>query len=225
MKRLCIGLAVLGWSISLGSSVYGTALLAQASVTPDTVLAAMARNARSIVQYSWKQRITVIRKGSPTEPVIDQIRFDSTGQMERTTISGPDPSQMHGLRGKIAAGVRENVQQILALVARYNKPQQMAATIRKAQQSEASGSIQFKASGVLESGDSMTILVDAATQLAKHVDISTTYDGGPVTVAQDYAAIPNGPNAMQIMKVSAPPKDLAITVESYDYAHQTATGK
>ena len=32
----------------------------------------------------------------------------------------------------------------------------------------------------------MTMLLDPATHHARHIDIRTTYDGSPMTIAQDY---------------------------------------
>src|SRR5437868_875429 len=97
----------------------------------------MAANAKRMMHYEWKQRVTVFRKGQPAEPVIIQVRFDSGGQMQRTTLSAPEQKQRRGLRGRVAAGVKEDVQQIMELAGRYNKPQQMMEAVQKAQISEA----------------------------------------------------------------------------------------
>jgi hypothetical protein len=179
----------------------------------------MAANTKQLVQYGWKQRITVIRKGNPTEPVIDQVRFDGSGQMQRTTISAPQQKQMGGIRGRIAAGVKEDVKEMMELAGRYNKPQQMAAAVKKAQisQSPSNDMIRLESSQLIEPADSVTMLVDPVTHLASHISIKTGYDSGPMIISQDYAPISNGPNVMKSMKVSAPRKDLVITVESYDY--------
>jgi hypothetical protein len=191
-----------------------------------TILPAMAANAKRVVQYDWKQRITVVRKGNPSEPVIDQIHFDSAGQMQRTTISAPQQKEMKGIRGRIAAGVKQDVKGIMELAGQYNKPQQMVEAVRTAQISQPpnGGTIRLQANDLIQPADAMTMLVDSTTHLARHVDIKTKYDGGPVTIAQDYGQIPNGPNMMKSMRVSAPSKDLVINVDSYDYTQQSARG-
>lgn len=204
-----------------GVSISTTVAFPQVPATT-TVLLAMAANAKQVVQYEWKQRITVIRKGNPSEPVIDQVRFDSTGQMQRTTISAPEPKR--GLRGKIAAGVKEDVKGIMELAGRYNKPQQMIEAVKKSQVSETpgAGTIRLQANDLINPNDSMSMLVSSTTHLAIHVDIKTVYDGGPMMIAQDYSPLPNGPNVMKGMKVSVPMKGLVINIESYDYARQIA---
>ncbi len=186
-----------------------------------TVLRAMTGNVKQIMQYEWKQRVTVTRKGKPAQPVIDQIRFDSTGQMQRTMLSAPPP-ETGGIRGRIAQGVREDVKGMMELAASYNKPAQMVEFVKKAQTSDSAAGTRLQASDVVKPGDLMTMLIDPKTHLASHVDIKTDYDGGQMSIVQDYAALPGGPNMMQTMKVSAPHKDLDVNVQSYDFVRQTA---
>jgi hypothetical protein len=213
--RLLLAVAV---SMSLASvAVEAFQGSIKASGPSGALLFAMAANAKLVMQYAWKQRVTVFRKGKAAPPVIDQVRFDANGHMQRTTLSAPP--EMGGIRGKIAAGVKENVRQIMAIVASYNKPQQMVETVKTAKLSqESGGATRLDAANVLKSGDNLTMLVNPATHLAKHIDIKTDYDGGPLAIAQDYGPVNgSGPNMMQSMKVSAPQKDLVINVESYDF--------
>ena len=205
-------------------SISITSLLSQETATSRKLLLAMAMNAKQVVQYEWKQRITVVRRGNPSEPMIDQVRFDSSGHMQRTTISAPAQKQSAGIRGRVAAGVKENVKDMMELAASYNKPQQMMAAIKKAQFSDSpGGSLRLQSSNLIQPTDSMVMLVDSSTHLAKHVDIRTDYQGGPMTISQDYSPIPGGPNMMKSMKVSAPQKGLEVNVDSYDFARQSAS--
>jgi hypothetical protein len=202
-------------------------LFAQSPVTNGKLLVAMAINAKRVVQYEWKQRVTVIRRGNPSEPMISQIRFDSSGQMQRTIISAPQQKQMGGIRGKIAAEVKENVKEIMELAGSYNKPQQMMEAVKKAEISQpaGAGTVRLQATGLIKPADCMTMLVSSTTHLATHVDIRTDYEGGPMTIAQDYSPIPGGPNMMKTMKVSVPQKDIVVNVDSYDFTRQSASSK
>lgn len=211
-----------GVVVALLTAGISLSLFAQASGPSRTLLLAMGVNAKRVMQYQWKQRITVVRRGKPAEPVIDQVSFGSSGQMQRTTISAPP--KMGGIRGRIAAGVKEDVKDIMNLVAQYNKPQQMIGTVRNGRVSQPSGAglITVQGKDVIQPGDAVTILANSATHLATHVDITTKFDGGPMTVAQDYGQLPDGPNVMKNMKVSVPGKNLVINVASYDYTLQTS---
>jgi hypothetical protein len=211
--------------VVLGVAVPVSTLLAEPPATSLTLLVAMAMNVKQVMQYEWKQRITVVRRGKLSEPVIDQIRFDSSGQMERTTISAPEQKQMGGIRGRIAAGVKEDVKNIMQLAGQYNRPQQMADAVKKAQIAPAPGgnALRLQASEIIKPADSMTMFVNSTTHLPTHVDINTSYEGGPMSIAQDYMPIPNGPNMMKSMKVSVPQKNLVMNVDSYDYIRQSAS--
>ncbi len=207
--------------LTIGVSISLTSLLAQTSGMSNTLLLAMGANAKRVMQYEWKQRIIVVRKEKPTEPIIDQVRFDSAGKMQRTTISAP-PEQRGRIRGRIAAGVKEDVKDMMSLAASYNKPQQMVEAVKKAQVSQSPGAIRLQANDLVKPGDSVIMLVNSTTHLANHVDIKTDYGGDPMTIAQDYQQIPGGPNMMKSMKVSVPGKDLVVNIESYDFTQQTA---
>jgi hypothetical protein len=195
--------------------------------TSQTILLSMGLNAKRMMQYEWKQRITVFRRGNPSEPIIDQVRFDSNGQMQRTTISAPQERQMGGIRGRIASGVREEVKGIMELAGRYNKPQQLMEAIRSAHISEEPGSntTVVQATNILDSTDSMTMHLDSRTNLATNSRIQTHYQGSPMNIAQEYSPLPDGPNVMRSMKVSVPDKGLEINVDSYDFAQQKASNE
>lgn len=189
----------------------------------EKILLAMGINAKRMMQYEWKQRITVVRKGNPTEPIVDQVRFDASGQMQRATISAPEQKQMGGIRGKIAAEVKENVKEIMTLAGQYNKPQQLVEAVKKASVSEdaATNTTVLQAGGLIESGDSVIMRLDSSTHLARHIDIQTHYQGSPMTIAEDFTPTPEGPNLMKSMKVAVPQKGLAINVDSYDFVKQS----
>jgi hypothetical protein len=208
--------------VTIGIVISVIPLPAQVSGMKSKLLLAMAANAKRMTQYEWKQRITVVRKGKAAEPVIDQVRFDSSGRMQRTALSAP--KEMGGIRGRIQAGVKENVQEIMDLVGSYNKPQQMLEFVKKAEITPTSGTglMRLQANDLIKPGDGITMFVDAATNLATHVDIKTDYDGGPITIAQSYGPVASGPNVMKSINVSVPQKDLVIKVDSYEFVQQSS---
>jgi hypothetical protein len=207
--------------LTVGVLISVTTLFAQMSGESTKLLLAMGANAKRVVQYQWKQRITVVRKGKPAEPVVDQVRFDSSGQMQRTTISAPQ-EQKRGVRGRIAAGVKEDVKDVMTLAGSYNKPQQMIEAVKRAEISHTPSAIRLQANNVIKPSDSLIMLVNSTTHLATRVDIKTDYEGGPMTIAQEYGSIPGGPNMMKSMTVSVLGKDLVVNVASYDFVQQTA---
>lgn len=112
----------------------------------------------------------------------------------------------------------------MELAASYNKPQQMVEAVRKAQVAQTGGgAMRLQANNLITPTDSMTMMVNSATHLAKHVDIKTDYNGDPMTIAQDYSQVRGGPNVMKTMRVSVPAKSLVVNVDSYDFVRQTAS--
>ena len=124
--------------LAIGTAIPATMLVAE-SATSRTLLLSMAMNAKRMTQYEWKQRVTVMHRGKPAEPMINQVHFDSSGQMQRTVISTPEQKQMGGIRGRVAANVKENVKAIMQLAGQYNQPQQMMEAVKKAQIAPAMG--------------------------------------------------------------------------------------
>ena len=68
--------------------------------TKQALLMAMGANGKQMVTYQWKQKITVVRKGTPMDPMIEEIRFDATGQPQRVTLVKPEEKRMGPLAGK-----------------------------------------------------------------------------------------------------------------------------
>ena len=68
-------------------------LCAQAPQT-QALLMAMGANGKQMMSYQWKQKTTVIRKGNPLEPMIDELRFDASGQIQRITLVKPEEKRM-----------------------------------------------------------------------------------------------------------------------------------
>ena len=195
-----------------------TAASVEATVTADTIRRSLALNMKLITQYEWKQQITVVRKGTPAEPILERVQIDDAGQMQRTVLSGPDQTKLHGLRAKIAAEVRADVKGMMELVSRYNRPQKLMEAIGKATVGPAAGgAVLLQVKDIVQAGDAMAMTFDASTQRAIHIEIKTDYDGAPMTVMQDYGPVVNGPNVMRSMTASAPRKSLVVKVQSTDF--------
>jgi hypothetical protein len=73
------------------------ALPAQTS-KKQALLMAMGANGKQMVFYQWKQKITVVRKETPATAILEEIRFDATGQLQRVTLAKPEEKKMGPLR-------------------------------------------------------------------------------------------------------------------------------
>lgn len=204
------------FTIALMISLLAGALQAQAPKTT-ALLMALRANGKHMMSYQWKQKITVIRKGTPSEPMIEELRFDETGQLQRIVLVKPEQKRMGPLRARKAAEVRESVQEVMQLARRYTSPQQLSQAIQKGEIWEGQGSLRVQARYLVLPVDEMVMAVSSASYLATRIDFKTQHEGSPVAIAVDYQQFPNGPNMMTRMTVQIPKEDIVVNVESFDF--------
>jgi hypothetical protein len=191
-------------------------LFADASKTR-ALLMAMGANSKQMISYKWKQKVTVIRKGKPMEPMLEELRFDATGQLQRMTLVKPEEKRMGPLRARKAAETKESVQEVMQLARQYSNPQQLTQAIQKGEIWEGQGTLRVQARSVVLPVDEMMISVNSASYLATRIDFQTQHEGSPVAIAIDYQQLPNGPSMMTRMTVQIPKEDIVVNVESFDF--------
>jgi hypothetical protein len=187
--------------------------------TPKTqaLLMAMSTNAKQMAPYQWKQKTTVIRKGKSLDPIIEELRVDATGHLQRITLAKPEERKMGPLRAKKVADIKESVQEVMQLARRYANPQQLSQAIQRGDIWEGQGKLRVQARSLILPIDEMTMFVNGATYLATRIDFKTQHESGPVAIAIDYEQLPNGPSMMVRMTVQIPGEDVVVNVESYGF--------
>jgi hypothetical protein len=181
------------------------------------LLMAMGANGKQMMSYQWKQKITVIRKGNPMEPTLEELRFDATGQLHRMTIVKPEEKRMGPLRARKAAEIKESVQEVMQMARRYASPQQLTQAIQKGEIWEGQGSLRVQARSLILPVDEMMMAVSGTSYLATRIDFKTQHEGSSVAIAVDYQQLPNGPSMMTRMTVQIPKEDIVINIESFDF--------
>ena len=180
---------------------------------------AMGANGKQMVSYRWKQKVTVVRKGNPLDPMIEEFGFDATGQLQRMTLVKPQEKRMGPIRARKAAEVKESVQEVMQLARQYSSPQQLIQAIQKGEIWEGQGRLRVQARALILPLDEMMMTVNSGTFLATRIDFKTQYEGSPVAIAVDYDNLPNGPSIMTRMTVQIPKEDILVNVESFDFVH------
>jgi hypothetical protein len=194
-----------------------TGVLSAQSLKTQALLMAMGANGKQMTSYQWKQKTTVIRKGNSLEPMIDELRFDATNQIQRITLVKPEEKKMGPLRARKAAEVKDSIQQVMQLARRYASPQLLSDAIRKGEIWEGPHALRVQARSVLLPIDEMTMQVNGSTYLATRIDFKTQYEGSPVAIAIDYQQLPGGPSMMTRMTVQVPKENIIVNVESFDF--------
>ena len=192
-------------------------LSAAQAPTKQALLMAMSANGKQATGYQWKQRTTVVRNGKPLDPTIEELRFDLTGQLRRTTLLKPEEKKMGPIRARKAADVKESIQGVMQLAVRYVDPRQMAQAIQKGDLWEGEGRLRVEARYLVSPDDQMTLTLDARTYLPTRADFKASYDGDPVAISAYYDQLPNGPSMTTRMTVQMPDEGVAVNVESFDF--------
>ncbi len=181
------------------------------------LLQAMGANAKQMSAYQWKQKTTIMRAGNPAGFKLEEVRFDAAGQPQRTTLSQPEQKRMGPLRARKAAAVRDDVQEVMQLAARYAHPQLQAQAVRSGEIWEGPGTLRVRARALISPLDEVEISISSTNHLVIRADVKTQHDGRPVNIALEYQPIPNGPSMLARMTVQIPADNIVVNVESFDY--------
>jgi len=194
----------------------GIVLSAQAPKT-QALLMAIGANGKQMTTYQWKQKTTIIRNGNPAGFKIEEVRFDATGQPQRITISQSEEKKMGPLRAHKAAEIKDDVQEVMHLAARYANPRELAQAIQKGEIWDEQGTLRLHSRSVILPTDDITMSINGATYLAYRVDVQTQHEGSPVSIGIDYQQLPGGPSMMSRMTVRIPKDNIVVDVDSYDF--------
>ncbi|MGC4051417.1 MAG: hypothetical protein QM757_18825 [Paludibaculum sp.] len=192
-------------------------LLFAESQKTQALLMALNTNSKQMVSYRWKQKTSILRKGNPAGFKLDEVQVDPSGQVRRYTLAQPEAQKMGPLRARKAAEIKDDIQEVMQLAARYTNPQQLGLAIRKGEIWEGQGSMRIQARSLILPLDEMNMVVNSATFLPARVEFKSQYEGRPVMITADYQALANGPSMLTHMTVQIPGDDVVVHVESFDF--------
>jgi len=226
---------------TLRLTLLGLVLLptAAAGQSPDDVRAKLEANSAALRSYSWTIRTETTIKGETKNVKLEQARYDSDGQLQKTTIGGSQPAeqQASGGRGrrrgggrvkakaieKVKAKKKKEIQGLIQVVQTYAKPapEQLQDFLRRAAKEpgeDAAGSfLRLSGTGFNQPDDNVVIELDGQTSLPRRFQIESFYDGKPFSLAIEFKAIADGPSHPARVVVDYPDEKLQIKIENYDY--------
>ena len=224
--RLLLVLAVIG--LALGWSAASSAQTGQPAPTNMAVRVTEARKANAALmrQYSWTSRTEVIDQGQVKDLRIDTVNYGLDGQLQRSTMNDQSaPLPMGFLLRRIAEIERQKVEQYLGglrgLLEQYTLP--TAGNVQdfmnraKATGPDASGLFEMTGQNVVSPGDTFTLFVDPATRHPRKVQVTTTFQGDPVSLTATFKTLPTGLNHVAYAEVTVPAKQLSVQVQNFDY--------
>jgi len=152
--------------------------------------------------------------------------------MEAVPLESPAPAEMphgRGLRGRMMQKkveekkeeMQEVKQRMAALMQQYTESDALRNALSKAAISrEGSGpdaSVKVEAKGIVNPGDSFMLVWSVANRRPASIEIHASLDGKPVEISRQYASLPDGAFYAARTVLSAPKKDLKVTIDTYDY--------
>jgi len=226
MKRILIGMAVVGLALTVLS---GTATAQDLQQKLAAVKQAAAANAEALRSYTWLEKTEVLLKGEIKATKVDSCRYGPDGKVQKTpVVQPPPPEKKRGLRGKIVANkteeMKEELQATAALIQEYvpPAPDRIQVVMNAGTASLAQAGTQrvaFIFPGYVKSGDALTVTFDKAVTTLQQIDVKTWLDKPeePATLRVAMQALPNGisfPGTI-VLKIVERKLEVRVTKSNY----------
>jgi hypothetical protein len=184
-------------------------------------------NAALMKQYSWQMRVQMTAKGEQKPASIYQMRYDVSGDLQKTLLTAPPEEKKHGLRGKIEEDKMKEFKDwadgLMDLLKKYMAPTPgtMMDFYSKAVSTPADpGMVKVSGSGFVQPGDSITYVINSATKSPLRFSFKTAYKGDPVECKVILGQVEGGPQYAGKTSVSVPAKDVSATIENFNFIKQ-----
>ncbi len=190
----------------------------------------VAENQQRLHQYQWVETQQVTLKGEPKPPKQNLCKYGPNGQVQKVPIGEQQPEQPSGGRlkqrviEKKKAEMQDYMQDVKAVIGMYvpPNPQKMQAAFQAHNVSlvPGGGVVQLVFKNYAQPGDQMTIAFDTATKKVQSLNVDT-YMGeakDAVTLAVQFASLPDGTNYAQQTVLDAKAKQLQVTTTNSQYS-------
>jgi len=211
-----------------------TPVLAQAGGELQEKLAAVkqstAENQQKLHGYQWMETTQLALKGDPKPPSQASCMYGPDGHVQKTQLTAPPPPPSGGrMKQKVIANKKEEMKdymgQVKVLLAKYvpPDPQSMQQAFQSGKVSlspnPSSGLTQIVFKDYALPGDQMTLSFDTAAKKISTVKVDTYLDDPKdvVTLAVQFASLPDNTNYVQQSVLDATAKKLVVTTTNSDY--------
>ena len=190
----------------------------------------VAENQQKLHQYKWTETTQLTLKGDPKPPSQSACQYGSDGKVQKTPMGAPPPPPSGGrMKQKVIANKKEEMKdylgQVKTLLALYVPPDpqriQQAVQAGKVSLNPGGGSgvaqIVFKDYAL--PGDQMTISFNTEAKKIASVNVNSDLDDPKdvVTLAVQFASLPDSTNYAQKTVLDATAKKLVVTTTNSDY--------
>jgi len=190
-----------------------------------------AANKQALAHYTWLEQQTISLKGEVKKTQQFQVRIGPDGQQQKTELNPPAPAEPSG--GRIKRRIVEKKtdefqaygQQIAALGKEYSQPDP-----QKLQQAYQQGNISMQPNGeggtvsliiksYLKPNDSVTMVFNQQQKAVQSIQVASylTDPSDAVTIAVQFAKLPDGTNHVATMQVNGVSKQLGVQIQNSTY--------
>ncbi len=190
-----------------------------------------AANKQALAHYTWLEQQTISLKGDVKKTQQFQVRIGPDGQQQKTELNPQAPPQPSG--GRIKRRIVEKKtdefeaygQQIAALGKQYSQPDMQAL-----QQAHQQGNISMQPNGAtgtvsliiksyLKPNDSVTMVFNQQQKAIQSIQVASylTDPSDAVTIAVQFAKLPDGTNHVATVQVNGVSKQLGVQIQNSTY--------
>jgi hypothetical protein len=191
-----------------------------------------AANKQALAHYTWLEQQTTSLKGEVKKTQQFQVRIGPDGQQQKTELNPqsalPEPSGGR-IKQRIVEKKKEEFQeygqQIAALGKQYSQPDMQA--LKQANQqgnismqpSGAEGTVNLVIKSYLKPNDSVTLVFNQQQKALQSIKVASylTDPSDAVTVAVQFAKLPDGTNHVATVQVNGVSKQLGVLIQNSNY--------
>jgi hypothetical protein len=190
-----------------------------------------AKNKQALAHYTWLEQQTISLKGEVKKTEQFQVRIGPDGQQQKTALNPQAPPEPSG--GRIKRRIvekktdefQEYGQQIAALGKQYAQldPQKLQQAYQEGnvsmQPNGAAGTVNLIIKSYLKPNDSVTLVFDPQQKAIQSTKVAS-YLSDPsdaVTIAVQFAKLPDGTNHVATMQVNGVSKQLGVAIQNSTY--------
>lgn len=191
---------------------------------------AVTANIATMGQYSWQQRIEVVKDGEVVWIDLYQVRFDAEGKLQKNLVNHDvQVGKKKRIRGKVQSdklgGLEDAVGNLENMTRAYATASAgevldffLSAQISRAADYDDTSLVQ--GGNFLADGDQVSLWVDNERLLPVKMILGVAADGKPVNVEVDYRHLRDGPLVMDHILMELPEDNLTVKYENFDYLLQ-----
>jgi ParB-like chromosome segregation protein Spo0J len=190
-----------------------------------------AANKQALAHYTWLEQQTISLKGEVKKTEQFQVRIGPDGQQQKTALNPQAPAEPSG--GRIKRRIvekktdefQEYGQQIAALGKQYAQldPQKLQQAYQQGnvsmQPNGEGGTVSLIIKSYLKPNDSVTMVFNQQQKAVQSVQVASylTDPSDAVTIAVQFAKLPDGTNHVATMQVNGVSKQLGVQIQNSTY--------